>query len=345
MARRTQRAGGRAGMREVADYAGVAISSVSRVLSGHPDVSPTMRERVMAAVDRLGYQPDLLAQSLRLQSTRSVGFMVGDISNPLLAEIAMGAEKTLREAGHSMLLTTSENDPELDARHIRLLLQRRVDGLLLSLASEDHAETIELLRGTEEPIVLVDRELPSSVRASAVLSDHRTGMRAAVDHLLDLGHRDIGLIIGQPVRFSRERRAGLQEAYAARGLPHTYRVLEGRLSPEHGRSATAELLDATPAPTAIVAGGNQVLAGALREIVARDLRVGTDVSLVSCDEISVTELFNPPIAVIRRDTGELGRRAAQLLLEHLRGDHEPREVVLPTEFVPRPSCAPPPERG
>ena len=123
-------------MREVARLAGVAMSSVSRVLSGHPDVSPAMRERVMEAVDELGYEPDLLAQSLRRATTRSVGFVVGDISNPLLAEIALGAETTLRDAGYSMLLTNSENDPALDAGHARLLLQRRVDGLLLSLAAE-----------------------------------------------------------------------------------------------------------------------------------------------------------------------------------------------------------------
>src|SRR5215207_1686606 len=132
---------GRSSMREVADMGGVAMSSVSRVLSGHPDVSPAMRERVMEAVDTLGYQPDMLAQGLRRRSTRSVGFVVGDISNPLLAEIALGAETTLHEAGYSMLLTNSENDPALDAGHVRLLMQRRVDGLMLSLASEDHLET------------------------------------------------------------------------------------------------------------------------------------------------------------------------------------------------------------
>src|SRR5215207_9859949 len=115
---------GRASMREVAQLAGVAVSSVSRVVSGHPDVSPAMRERVMAAVERLGYEPDLLAQSMRSRTTQTVGFVVGDISNPLLAEITLGAETTLGGAGYSVLLTNSENDPSRDARHTRLLLQR-----------------------------------------------------------------------------------------------------------------------------------------------------------------------------------------------------------------------------
>jgi LacI family transcriptional regulator len=332
---------GRSSMREVAEMAGVAMSSVSRVLSGHPDVSPAMRERVMAAVDSLGYSPDLLAQSLRRKATRSVGFVVGDISNPLLAEITLGAETALRDAGYSMLLTNSENDAGLDAGHVRLLMQRRVDGLMLSLASEEHPETLDTLAQLDAPIVLIDRELPRAVRASAVLSDHRTGMRAAVRHLLELGHRRIGLILGQPMRFSRERRLGLEEAYRERSLPAEYRILEGQLGSGHGRSATAQLLDSPEPPTAIVAGGNQILIGTLEELLRRNLRVGPDISLVSCDAISITELFTPPIAVVRRDNRELGRRAAQMLLRHLDGEEIRQEVVLPTEFVPRESCAPP----
>ena len=125
------------------------------------------------------------------------------------------------------------------------------------------------------------------------------------------------------------------------GLEPTYEVIEGRLGTEHGRQATHRLLD-DAAVTAIVAGGNQLLVGALEQLRDRGVRVGADVSLISCDAISVTELFDPPIAVIRRDNFELGARAAELLLDQLEDmDAQPQQVVLPTEFVPRPSCAPP----
>ncbi|MET0818153.1 MAG: LacI family DNA-binding transcriptional regulator [Solirubrobacteraceae bacterium] len=328
-------------MREVAELAGVAVSSVSRVLSDHPDVSPAMHAKVTAAAERLGYQPDLLAQSLRRRVTRTIGFVVGDISNPLLAEIALGAETTLGRAGYSMLLTNSENDPRRDARHTRLLVQRRVDGLLLSLAAEDDPETLAALARIQTPVVAIDRELPPALGASAALSDHRSGMRAAVEHLIGLGHRDIALIVGQPLRFSRERRRGLEEAFAAAGLPPTYRVLEGRLVPEHGRSATNSLLDDARPPTALVAGGNQILTGMLGELARRDVRIGRDISVVSCDAVPLTELFAPPIAVVRRDNRALGEAAAQLLLDQLGGASEPSSVVLPTEFVARASCGPP----
>jgi LacI family transcriptional regulator len=330
----------RASMREVADRAGVAMSSVSRVISNHPDVSPTMRERVLAAIDELGYQPDLLAQSMRSGATRSVGFVVGDISNPLLAEIALGAETALRSSGYSMLLTNSENDPALDASHIDLFEQRRVDALLLSLASETDEPTLERLERFEGPVVSIDRELPDRVGAGFVLSDHRAGMRAAGGHLLDLGHRRIDLIAGRPLRFTREREAGLREAYRERGLEETCTIAEGQLDASHGREATRALLDGDDPPTAIVAGGNQLLAGVLVELRERAIEVGRGLSVVSCDETPLTESFAPPIATIRRDTRALGQVAAEMLLGQLGGTRAMEQVVLPTEFVASASCMP-----
>ena len=339
--RRTSRSSGRLNMREVAEQAGVAMSSVSRVLSGHPDVSPVMRARVMATVDALGYQPDLLAQSLRRRATLTVGFVVGDIANPLFAEIVTGAEQELRGAGYSMLLANSDRAPDRDAAHIRLFEQRRVDGLLLSLAAEDDPRTLELLRKYEKPVVLVDREVGDGVEASVVLSDHRSGVRAATEELLALGHRRIGLILGGPMRPTRERRAGLVEAYEARGIDVPNMVVEGVLSAEHGRKAARSLLDRDVPPTALIAGGNQLLVGCLAELVDRGLRIGTDISLASCDAIPMTDLYQPPIAVVRRDNREIGRTAARLLLARLADDTLLAETVtLPTTWVRRASCGP-----
>jgi LacI family transcriptional regulator len=332
---------GRSSMREVAERAGVAMSSVSRVLSGHPDVSSVMRERVLLAVDELGYKPDLLAQSMRRRATLSVGFVVGDISNPLLAEIVMAAETALREAGYSMLLTNSEGNPDLDAAHVRLLDQRRVDGLILSLAREGHEPTLAELEALDIPIVVVDRAVAGDLGASSVLSDHRRGMRAAVEHLLDLGHRRIGLVVGQPVRPSLERRAALEETFGARGLPPTFTVHEGVFSVEHGAASMRALLDQPEPPTAVIAAGNQLMLGALKVVSERRLELGVDLSFVGCDDTDIAELYRPPIAVIRRDIFELGRVAAALLLRRLHGDDDASEVVLPTEFVPRPSCGAP----
>ena len=210
-----------------------------------------MRQRVLDAVDELGYQPNLLAQSLRWRETLTVGFVVGDISNPLLATIVEGAETTLRDAGYSMLLTNSEGNPGLDAEGIKLFQRRQVDGLILSLARDDHAPTMEVLERVSVPVVMVDRELPPEVPASRVLADHRAGMRTAVEHLVDLGHRRIGLVVGQTIRPTIERVAALEEVFAARGLPPTYRVLRGEsMGASWGEEATRRLLDDPEPPSA-----------------------------------------------------------------------------------------------
>lgn len=330
----------RAGMRQVADRAGVAMSSVSRVLSGHPDVSATMRDRVMAAVQELGYEPNMLAQMLRRGATQTVGFVVGDISNPLLAQIALGAEVALRAAGYAMLLTNSVNDAHLDATHIRLLQQRRVDGLLLSVSDETNSETAEALARTTTPSVLIDRDLPTDGVASAVLSDHAAGITAAVERLVQLGHERIALVAGSPhVRPTRERVAAMEDA--AEAHPGVFaQVRSGAFTETHGTAATRELLDGRRPPTAIIAGGNQILVGVLAELAARKLRVPRDISLITCDDVPLAKFFTPSLAMIIRDPYEMGSVAARLLLDRL-GGGEPETVTLPTTFVAGASCAAP----
>lgn len=328
-------------MREVAQHAGVAMSTVSRVISSHPDVSPDMRERVLRSVRELEYKPDFLAQSLRRGETRSIGFTLTDISNPVIAEIEHGAEEALRNAGYSMLVMNSENTPALDVDNIRFLRSRRVDGLILMPSSERKKATIDVLAELDIPIVVIDRDLPRRLRASAVLTDHRAGVAAAVRHLLDLGHRRIGLISWPlDVRPGRERLAGLRDAYHERGLPDTSVHVVG-FSSDDGEKATAALLDLPDAPTAIVVVTSKLLIGCLRALVKRGVRPGDDLALISSDDTPLAELFNPPIAIIVRDNFAIGRVAAELLLRRLNGHDEPETVVLPTTFVPRASCGPP----
>jgi LacI family transcriptional regulator, galactose operon repressor len=334
----------RASMREVAERAGVAISSVSRVLSGHPDVSETMRRRVLAAVDELDYKPDLLAQGLRSRATRSIGFVAGDISNPLLAQIVRGAEVALREAGYSMLLTNSLVDPELDHHNIELLEQRRADGLIVLLVSENHQPTIDALIDVQVPVVVVERDLPPQVRASRVLSNHRAGMSVAAEHLLDLGHRRIALIGGQDVRPTRERREAVEVEMRRKGLGlDGLRVREGIFAVEHGAAATRELLDLDPPPTALIAGSNQIMIGALQIISERGIELGRDLSFVGCDDVDIATLYRPRISVVDRDRVAIGTVAAEQVLSLVRDPAgPPREVILPTTFISRESVGPVP---
>lgn len=324
-------------MRDVAERAGVAISSVSRVLSDHPDVSDRTRDKVMKAVKEIGYRPNLLAQGLRSQRTLTVGFALSDIANPVLSDAVTGAEVELRNAGYGLLVTDAEGDPELDAANIALLDQRQVDGVLLSLSDERHAGTVAALRDARGPLVLLDRDAPEGVTAHALLFDHRSGMRAAAEHLRELGHTDVALLIGGPRRPARERHAGLVDVF---GEEHC-EVLEGEFSIAHGEAAMTELLGRPSPPTAVIAAGNLLMHGTLRAVRAAGAELGADVSLVGCDDVAVAEFHSPPIALVKRDTRRIGIESARLLLRDLAGEEVGEPPPLPTTFVAAASCAPP----
>ena len=319
-------------MQEVAKRAGVAPSSVSRVLSGHPNVSEVMRHRVVDAVSALGYEPDLVAQSLRRGASMTVGFVVGNISNPLLSEIALGAETSLQAAGYSMLLVNSMNEPELDAGHIRLFAQRRVDGMLLSLSSEDWPGTIDAVNRAGLPVVLIDRELDVEGRVSSVLAEHDVGVAAAVRHLASLGHRRVALVNGPSnLRPARDRASTIRRVSRQLGIACSVR--SGGFNAQHGAEATRGLLDQTNPPTAIVAGSNQVLVGVLRTLTELGRRIPDDVSLVTCDALPLAEFLVPPLATITRDHHAMGAIAATLLLDLLSGA-PPRTEKVPTTYHP-----------
>jgi len=325
-------------IQQVAERAGVAPSSVSRVLTGHVNVSQVMRHRVLDAVAALGYEPNILAQSLRRGTSMTVGFVVGDIANPLFAEIALGAETGLRESGYAMLLANSMDDPALDASHIRLFSQRRVDGLLLSVSDETARPTLEALARTTAPCVLVDREMSGIGDISSVLTDHIAGLSAAIEHLSDLGHRRIALVNGnQQVRPGRERARIARRC--ARRLGLSCSVRSGAFAVEHGERAIGELLDSSSPPTAVIAGSNQLLVGVMKGLRLRSYEIPTDISVVACDQIPLSEFVTPPLATIERDAYQMGFLAAKLLLEQMLG-RASRQVVIPTTFRPTESCAP-----
>ena len=329
-------------MQQVAERAGVALSSVSRVLSGHPDVSGVMRNRVADAVAALGYEPDLLAQSLRRGATMTVGFVVGNIANPLFAEIALGAELALRASGYTMLLANSMGDADLDRSHVRLLAQRRVDGLLLS--PTDEVSVAPELERANIPAVMVDRGTQAVPSVSAVLTDHDTGIAEAVELLVGLGHRRIALVNGNPdVRPARERALSLRRA-CRRHDDVSAMVRSGAFTSEHGFTATSRLLNGPEAPTAIIAGSNQILVGVLRALGECGARVPADISLVACDEVPLSGFLRPPLATIWRDPQEMGAKAGELLLARLAGGG-PKTVTLPTHFRATESCAAPSSEG
>ena len=322
-------------MQDVAEEAGVATSSVSRALSGHPDVSDALRKRVSKAAEKCGYLPNLIASSLRSGSTYTIGFLVRDISNPLFAWIAKGADDTLREQGYSLLLTNSDGDPEIELAHLDLLRQRRVDGIIASMVSEDYAPIVDALRNYAGPLVILDREVPN-LSASFVQIDHRLGVRDSVRHLLQLGHQRIAFITGPiSVRSCRERICGFEEAHKEMGVRIDKKLIcTGSWDAEFAQSSISEVFAQNNPPSAVISGGIQSTEGALKGLLALGLRIGKDVAFVACDDLPSFSLSDPTISVVARDYFEHGRTAAEILLKLLAGGTNEIQS-LPTTYIAR----------
>jgi LacI family transcriptional regulator len=335
-----KKAGERPGIRQVAELAGVGIASVSRVLAGQPGSSEQLTKRVLEAARHLGYTPNALAQSLRRRTTLSIGFVSSDITNPLLASIVSGAESVLSSAGYSVLLTNSGGVPQLDAERVDVLLQRQVDGLIVLPALENDEATLAALRNTKTPVVFIDRSMPEDLDGHYVLSDHYQGIGEAARYLLQSGHRRLGLIVGRDVRPTRERIRATRDSYLALGLEPDLVIDYGTLSAAHGEEALDHLLNSDKPPSAIILGGNQLLEGALRAVRRRGIRLGKDLSIVCCDDVPLSRLYQPAIATVMRDPALLGRSAAEVLLEQIANPHRSEPVLLPTWFEPRESCGP-----
>ncbi|WP_432970396.1 LacI family DNA-binding transcriptional regulator [Dactylosporangium sp. CA-233914] len=327
-------------IRDVAVQAGVALSSVSRVLSGHPDVSAAMRAKVEKAVADLGYEPDLLAQSMRSGSTKTIGFVLRDISNPLFANIARACEQELRRAGFSMLITSSDGHLDVEARNLTLLRRRRVDGVIVSLVSERAESTRAALAALSSPVVLLDREV-EELPAAAVLCDHFAGVHRAVGELLARGHRRIGLITGPlNVRSSRERLRGYEAAHTDIGAAVDRSLIAtDSFDADFAKAEVIRLLSRNPEPTALVTGGISTTAGALQGLRQLRRSVGSDIALVTLDEWPMFDVLAPDLSSVSRDSGEMGTAAARLMLDMLRGA-EARTVIIDTIFTPRDSVGP-----
>lgn len=330
-------------IRDVARQAGVSISSVSRALSEHPHVSETLRLRVEQAARTLGYEPDFLAHSLRRGDTRSVGFLVGAISNPIMADIFTSASNYLAQHGYAMLLACSQNQPDADLDYLNLFARRQVSGVILSTAVNGMAAVDALLQELTIPTVMLDRQRPEQPQVSAVQSDHCIGAKLAVLHLIEQGHRRIALI-GGPEHFypAQTRIQGFLAGFAEAGLPLERTLLRSvGMTQQVGYQETHALWSLPKPPTALFAAGNLILTGVLQALRELGVTLGRDVALIGCDDTDLTRLHTPSITTVARDLGLIGETAASLLLSvmrHKRGE----TVVLPTQLLVRESslCMP-----
>lgn len=326
-------------VREVARVARVSVSTVSHVINDTRRVEPETSDRVRAAIAELGYKPNRLARALRRASSESIGLIISDIENPFFSEVTRGVDSEARESGMSVIIANTDDDPEREHAAIAALRERQVDGLLLAPTSGSGERIIGELTDLDIPVVLVDRT--SDVPIDQVGVQNSESMSALVQHLITLGHRDIGLVTGlDGISTSDERHEAFRSTLLAAGL--TYRpehVLGGRSRVEPAREAALAILGGRRRPTALVAGNNLMTLGALEAAQRLGLRVPDDLALVGFDDAVWSEVLSPRLTVIAQPTYEIGRVALQLMLKRLAEPERPTEAVrLPTSLILRESC-------
>ena len=329
-------------IRDVARVSGVSVGTVSRSLNTPDTVRPATLGKVRAAIKSLDFRPDARAQTMRRRTTMTVGFVIDDIANPWHASCFKAIDSEMRAHGYSLYLMSTNGRASEEAAAIDMMQHGRADGLILTLNNEQDSRTIARLKELRIPSVLLDRELPLDI--DAVHTDHASGLRQATSYLLGLGHRRISIITaGADIRPGRERVRGFVEAFAKAGLVAPADLIRSQsLSVDFGFREASALLQMRNRPTAIIAAGNRILVGVLRAIQQQQVAIPRDLSLIACDRSDVALLYPGPITLIDRPVEEIGRTAAQLLLERLggHGDRPAQQIQFPTHLILGGSCSP-----
>jgi LacI family transcriptional regulator len=337
--RETPAGAARVTMIDIARHAGVSKSTVSLVLQGSPLVKAETREKVVAAIEALGYVYNRGAANLRGQRSNIVGMVINDLANPFFAELAVGIERVFHAAGYIPFIANTIENPKRQGEVLRSMSEHDIAGLIICPARGTRPSDIETMAQLGVPVVLAMRRL-AGPRYSSVTPDNLRGARRATEHLLALGHRRIAFFGGYSDMIAQnDRCGGYQAALVAAGLAvDPMLIIEGPPNRECGQNAIGHVLDMAVPPTAALCFNDVVAFGVLTGLERRGLAAGRDFALVGFDDVAEARHTNPPLTTVHVDTGALGERAAHQVLRMIHGDARPEEFVSDVDLVVRASC-------
>lgn len=312
---------------DVAREAGVSTATVSRVLAGKPYVSAELRRRVLETARRLNYRPSRVARSLRVQRSSIIGLIISDIQNPFFTSIVRAVEDAAQQQQYSVFLCNSDEDSEKEATYIELMLAEQVAGLIV--APTAHSNNLyRKLVAMQMPVVAIDRRV-SGVAMDMVVCDNVRAAREVVSHLVESGYRRIAAVLSAlEISTGAERYQGYVEALTSHGLavqPELVRT--GSPRTPNGYAMTMDLFQQSPPPDAIFTGNNLLTVGALHAIHDLGLRIPEDIGFAAFDEMDWMFLVKPALTVVKQPTYEMGRRAAELLLQRIADPTRPAQIV------------------
>ena len=325
---------------DVAKLAGVSPATVSYVMNKGPrPVSEETKQRVLLAIEQLGYHPNTIARSLKTRKTYTVGIIVSDILNPTLASIEKSIEDQFLQQNYSLTICNSDESPDREKMWLDMLRDRRVDGIILLPTGANRSQ---LFSSVEEglPIVLLDRQI-EGLQADAIIFDNENGAYEAVRHLISLGHTRIALLnLPASLTPGQGRLHGFQRALMDSGLPvYPQLVKEGTFKAQDGADLAEALLNATPPPTAMLVSSNRLAQGVFEQIKIRGLHLPEDLALCIFDDVAYYSFISPSITAVSADAKEFGVHAVGFLIDRINGSYSgpPRNYLVPCHLNVRES--------
>ncbi|XID91083.1 LacI family DNA-binding transcriptional regulator [Paenibacillaceae bacterium WGS1546] len=319
----------------VAERAQVSKATVSRVLNDNPQVKGEIRERVLRAIEELGYHPNSIARNLATNRSNVIGLILPDITNPYFPFIARGIEDAAHQLGYSLFISNTDNNPKLEQEYIHKMVEQQVGGIVLISSTLDE-EAVHELTGLGTPIVLCDRQIVGKPFDSVVIDNYKAAYEA-VSYFIERGHRRIAHLAGpRNIQSAESRRNGYLDAMRSADLQPF--VSTGAFSYESGVHQTGAVIDEYR-PTALFASNDLLAFGAMHEIHRRGLTVPGDVAIIGCDDISFSKMSRPLLSTISIPVYQIGVTAMQLLEERIKGGRNgTKNVIMKHKLVHRESC-------
>lgn len=335
------RAINRPSMKDIAEIANVSTATVSHVINRTRFVSDDITARVRAAMEEVGYYPNLLARGLRNQLTKTIGFIIPDIGNPYYTALTEGVEGILKEHGYHMILSNSYEDVANEAEIIKLYNSLQIDGLVMVPAPGDQSG-LKKLFADRYPIMFVDRRPRGLVGDYAILENEQSTYKA-IRYLIEKGHRRIALVVGDPLlSTSYDRIQGYGRACRDHGIPVDQSlIIPGSFSYDCGYQIAERLVQKDDL-TAMFFANEMMTIGAIACLKKHGVKIPKEMAIISCNDSKWTEIADPPLTVVSQPAKELGKRATELLIQRIENGEElaeePIDICLPTEIIVRQSC-------
>ena len=329
-------------MKDLAEELGLSVVTISKVLRNHPDVSEETRNRVLQKMKEVDYRPNTMARSLVTGRSYLVGLVVPDLLHPFFAEVAKVISAAVGKRGYSIIISSSEEDPELEAREIDQLTGRRLDALIVASSGSD-IQSFSRLERHGIPYVLIDREL-AGLSANFVGTNDETAGRLATEHLIDQGCKTISHIRGRENSTGVRRFEGYKRALQRNGIPYSDSLVVARSrvdinSERMGAEAMRLLLKHRPIPDGVFAYNDPLAIGALEAILESGLRIPEDIAVIGCGNLHYNRLLRVPLSSVDQDSQGMGERTAEILLAILESKDrpQPRSIILEPSLVVRAS--------